>query len=321
MSKDKDWGFFSNPFLHSTEGSYISAMKISTHHDSALANVKTDTFFGPIYNNYHPLHLSYKGAYDAWVSQGDIQISETLNLNQLLSLLSGSKINQWDIAIQNVFTKTTPQYVALMAHHRVPFQSGKQEERIEAVQSLSTNLKGITALASVKTDVDNFLGQLNTANSTQKSGKTAKTTNSNTLENQRIAICNSQYATLGLLINHFSTTPNMAAPYFDLDTIRKSGQVDFTGHLKPLHSHNVCKHTFSPEDVITVKNTSTVALQLFLGLNKSTEAKSILPTGIVTIGANSEQSIPASSLGDLTHTNLIIYNPDANITAEWEVIL
>ena len=208
-----------------------------------------------------------------------------------------------------------------MAHHRVPFQSGKQEERIEAVQSLSTNLKGITALASVKTDVDNFLGQLNTANSTQKSGKTAKTTNSNTLENQRIAICNSQYATLGLLINHFSTTPNMAAPYFDLDTIRKSGQVDFTGHLKPLHSHNVCKHTFSPEDVITVKNTSTVALQLFLGLNKSTEAKSILPTGIVTIGANSEQSIPASSLGDLTHTNLIIYNPDANITAEWEVSL
>ena len=176
-------------------------------------------------------------------------------------------------------------------------------------------------MATIKTDVDNFYTQLNNAHNTQKSGKQSKATHSTTLETQRINICNMQYANLGLLINHFSTAPQNISNYFDVATIRSSSQVDFMGHLKPLHSHNVCKHTFSPEDFITVKNTSPVAVQLFLGLTKTTEAKSILPTGIVTIGANSEQQIQASALGDLTHTNLIIYNPDENITAQWEVVL
>ena len=317
----KDWQYQINPFLVASNNSYIKAVRLSVFHDTALANVSTDAFFGPLYTAYHTQHLSYMTLYDSWVVQGHIQIGETLSLEQFLILLSGTKIAQWDVAIQNVYNNKTSQYATLLPHKRVPFHHGTQDERIEAVKALSTTLTGITALATTKTDVDNFYAQLNTAHNTQKSGKQSKSTHSTTLETQRINICNMQYANLGLLINHFSTAPQNISNYFDVATIRSSSQVDFMGHLKPLHSHNVCKHTFSPEDVITVKNTSTVALQLFLGLNKSTEAKSILPTGIVTIGANSEQSIPASSLGDLTHTNLIIYNPDANITAEWEVSL
>ena len=315
------WKFLINPFLVACRDSSINTMKISTFHDSALQAVQTDTFLGPLYTTYHPIHTALVGAYDALVSQGANTSGETLSVDQMLSMLSGTKIDLWDLAMQNVYNKKTPQYKALMPHRRTPFQSGKQEARIEAVKSLGTNLTGITALATTKTAVDAFYQQLVAANALQKGGKSLKTSRSADFETARINMCNLQYSQLGLLISHFNTTPERVAAFFDLETIRNYSQIDFTGHLKPLHSHNICKHTFSPEDIITVKNTSPVALQLFLGLTKSIEAKSILPTGIVTIGANSEQSIPASSLGDLTHTNLIIYNPDENITAQWEVVL
>jgi hypothetical protein len=319
----KEWNFLSNPFLHATDGSYINGMKISTFHDSALANVSTDQFFGPIYTDYHPRHMAYQTAYDAWVSQGTIQISETLNLSQLLSLLSGSKIDQWDVAIQNVYSKKTVQYAALLAHHRVPFQHGKQEEIIEAVKSLGTNLTGITALASVKTDVDNFYNQLTAANTTQKSGKQSKTVNIGSLETARIAICNSQYATLGLLINHFSTTPDNIAAYFDLDTIRTASQVHFTGHLKPLTQHCVCKHTFTAADSIKIKNKSSVALHVYLSSAvNAAVAKTIAPVAQpVIVAANTTETVKATQLGDLSSTNLMISNPDAAVTAQWELTI
>jgi hypothetical protein len=320
---DKEWNFLRNPFLYATRDSYIDAMIISTFHDSALANVSTDQFFGPIYTAYHPLHTAYQTAYDAWVSQGTTQISETLNLSQLLSLLSGSKIDQWDVAIQNVYSKKTVQYAALLAHHRVPFQQGKQEEKIEAVKSLGTNLTGITALANVKTDVDNFYNQLIAANTTQKSSKQSKTVNSGSLETARIAICNSQYATLGLLMNHFSTTPEDIAAYFDLDTIRSASQVRFTGHLKPLTQHCVCKHTFTAADSIKVKNDSNVVLHVYLSSAvNAAVSKTIAPVAQpVIVPANTTETVKASQLGDLSSTNLMISNPDANVTAHWTLTI
>jgi hypothetical protein len=313
----KEWSFLSNPFLHATENSYIKAMQISTFHDTALANVSTDPFFGPIYTAYHPLHLAYRTAYDAWVSQGHTQLSETLGLEQLLSLLLSSKIDQWDIAIQNVYNKKTTQYMALLPHHRVPFQNGKQEERIEAVKSLSTNLTGIAALASVKTDVDNFYNQLNTAHATQKTGKTSKTIHSTSLETSRINICNSQYATLGLLINHFSTVPDNIAAYFDLTTIRSNTQVHFTGHLKPLHVHTVCKHTFAATDSITIHNESTVPLHVYLAATKDAPAT---PSAIA-VSAGVKETIKVAMLGNIADTYLIVSNPDAHVTAPWELTI
>lgn len=313
----RDWHFEINPFLVATRDSYPNARKISIFHDTALANVSTDPFFGPIYTAYHPLHTAFMTAYDAWVSQGHVQIGETLNLDQLLSLLLSSKISQWDVAIQNVYTKKTPQYATLLPHHRVPFQNGTQDDRIEAVKSLSTNLTGITALASVKTDVDNFYNQLNTANTTQKSGKTSKTAHSGSLETSRINICNSQYATLGLLINHFSTAPENISTYFDVATVRSGSQVHFTGHLKPAHIHCVCKHTFALLDSITIHNESTVVLHVYSGLTKDTPA----PVMAIPIAAGAKQTVKAGTLGNVADTYLIISNPDAHVTAHWELTI
>jgi hypothetical protein len=313
----REWSFITNPFLNATAGSYPNARKISIFHDTALANGASDPFLGPIYTAYHPLHTAFMTAYNAWVSQGHVQIGETLSLSQLIVLLKGTKINLWDVGIQNVYNKKTSQYVTLLPHKRIPFQHGTQDELIEAVQSLSTNLTGITALASVKTDVDNFLNQLNTANNTQKSGKQSKATHSVLLENERIAICNAQYANLGSMINHFSATPENIADYFDVATIRAGAQVHFTGHLKPLHIHNICKHTFGVNDEITIKNDSAIALHVYLASAKNLPA----PTGAHSIAANTKETVKAGQLGNVLDTFLLISNPDAHVTAHWELTI
>jgi hypothetical protein len=319
----RDWHFQINPFLVVTRDSYPNARKISIFHDTALSYVSTDPFFGPIYTAYHPLHLAFMSAYNAWVSQGQVQISETLNLTQLLSLLSSSKISQWDVAIQNVYAKKSVQYAALLPHKSIPFHNGTQEDRIEAVLALSTNLTGISALASVKTDVDNFYNQLDAARNSQKSVKTSKTLNSSSLETQRIAICNSQYATLGLVINHFSTTPENISTYFDVVTVRSGNQVHFTGHLKPLTQHCVCKHTFTAADSIKIKNESSVALHVYLSSAvNAAVSKTFIPVAQpVIVAANTTETVKAPQLGDISSTNLMISNPDANVTAHWTLTI
>ena len=52
----KDWQYQINPFLVASNNSYIKAVRLSVFHDTALANVSTDAFFGPLYTAYHTQH-------------------------------------------------------------------------------------------------------------------------------------------------------------------------------------------------------------------------------------------------------------------------
>lgn len=312
------WNFQINPFLNATRDSNLNAMKISTFHDSALFALQTDRFFGPLYTAYHPIHTALKTAYDAWVAQEHTQGGQTLNLEQLFALLSNTRIDGWDITIQTVYNKKTPPYKALLPHHRVPFQSGSQVERIEAVRSLSTNLTGIAALASVKTAVDAFYTQLDAANTAQKASKTTTTTQSSAMETSRIAMCNAQYANLGTLITHFATTPEVISNYFDVQTIRHGSQVHFTGHVKPQSVHTILKHTFATTDTLKLENKGTTSLQFYLAQTKNATA----PTTGITLRPAEQQTQPATHLGDiLTATYLIVYNPQTLVKGEFVVEL
>ncbi len=314
---EKSWNFIVNPFEKATRDSYIHAVKISTVHDSALAAMQTDPFFGPLYTSYHPVHTTFISCYTNWLAKGGARSGQTLNLEQLLQLLSSTKIDNWDINVQAVFNKKTPQYKALLPHHRVPFQRGKQDERIAAVKSFSLNLTGIAALASVKTSVDAFYTQLEAANASQKSSKTNTGIQSDAVETSRISMCVAQYSNLGLMMSHFSAVPEKISAFFDLKTIRKGAQVSFTGHLKPGCIYSIFKHTFAAEDTMTLSNDSDTALLLYLADKKDAVAGAIF----IKVAPRTKQGITASELGDLKNTYLILSNPDANIVAGWELNL
>ena len=311
----RPWIYTTNPIDKACDRSFINALQMSNYHDSALASVKTDTFFTGLYGTYHPIHVAFKNAYDNWKTQGGNQQGETLNLKQLLQLLSHNKIQTWDIKIQNIYPQSTPQYKRLLPNHRAPFQNGLQTERIHAVQSLSKAIGADTALAAVKADIDNFYTQLDTVHVNQKSTLVTTKSQSSALDTARVAMCNAQYANLGALIQRFAASPEKIEQYFDQKALRHATQVLFTGNLKANIIHTIVKHTFSETDEIYLSNTGVAPLEFYLAENKSEKPG----TSIYKLAPATSQTIPETTLGKLTNTYVTVYNPDANLVGEYEI--
>jgi hypothetical protein len=312
----KTWSPLQNPFLSATEKSFLNAMGISTYHDSALSASKSDPFFLGLYNFYHPIHLSYKTAYDNWIQQGGKQQGDTLNLTQLLRLLSNTKIRQWDIKIQNQYAINTPAYTRLLPDRRKPFQSGSQIERIQAVQVLSQAIDTDESLATVKTDVDNFNTLIQSALLAQKESKTNTRNESSNVDMARVAMCNAQYSNLGAMIQKFYETPEKAEAYFDLVAIRRSQQTVFTGHVKAGGVYTILRHTFDDTDEITLTNPGNVPLKFYLAPFKDSQ-----PNGIfVTLGTGNK-TVLANELGNLNDTCLMVLNTDPLHIGEFMVEL
>jgi len=312
----RDWSFATNPFTTVTENSYYNALALSTHHDNALQAAKADTVIAGLYATFHPIHVTLKTNYDAWIAQGGTQQGETLNFNQLQQLLSSSKIQLWDIKIQNVYLPTTPQYKKILPNKRGPFQKGTQLERLHALQALSKNIGTDKLLATVKTDVDAFYAQLELAYNTQKGSISTTKSNSHNLETARVAVCDALYCNIGVLIQKYYTTPIKITQFYDQKIMRRSQQVFFTAHIKPAEVITVVKHTFTDTDEIYLNNTSTVTLQVYLAASKD-----VRPTATAYKLAPGERTVSIKSLGNIADTYIIVFNPDANTIGSYEIEL
>ena len=312
----KTWNYSQNPFLVASQHSYSNAMNISEYHDTALAANKSDPFVLGLYTLFHPLHLGYKTSYDIWISHGGVQQSETLNVTQFLQLLSRSKIKDWDIKIQNVYPQNTPEYKKLLPDRRKPFQNKGQSERIHALQALAIAIGTDEKLTAVKTEVDSFYTQLDTAMNTHKESLSTTKNMSSGLESARVAMCTGMYANLGSLIQKYASAPSTFEKYFDLQSIRRTQQVLFTGHIKPGEVYTIVKHTFGQDDEIWLSNPGQTPLTFYLAEIKGSKPDSTA----ITLNAGQE-TILASALGKLTNTFLTVYNPGTIITGEFEVEL
>ena len=127
-----------------------------------------DAFYHPLYAMYHPLHVNFLDAYNTWKFQGGVQKGATLTFDQLLQLLSPSKINAWDLAVMNVYAKGSPGHLIIFPQGHKPFQTGVKKQRINAVKQLITALTGKVPLATTLDDVTAFYNQLLDASNAQQ---------------------------------------------------------------------------------------------------------------------------------------------------------
>jgi hypothetical protein len=312
----KEWIFSTNIFLTVTEYSYFLAVEISTFHDNVLAAGVADADIKVLYDKFHPIHLALLSDYNNWKVQGDTQQGKSLSLRQLLSELSGTKIQDWDIQVQNIYKQNTPEYKILLPNHRIPFQTGTQTERIQTVKSLGTKLGSYASLATLKTDVDAFYTQLNDAFNNQKSNISGTKTQSSAVETSRVAMCVAQYANLGLLMDKYAGTPEKVANYFDLENIRKTKQTVYTGHIKPGVADTIAKHTFAAGDEVYLENTGTTTLQFYLAATKDA-----MPGTKTYTLASGNATVAIGELGDVANAFVTVYNPDANNTGGFYVEL
>lgn len=302
----RQWQYLTNPFLVATNNSYRIAARISTQHDSALKAGSADPFIMTLYTAYHTVHVAFMNAYNAWVAQGGLQTGATLNLRQLLRLLSNSKVQKWEAMAAVVYAQDTATFQGLFPRGRSPFQTGSQTDLIGAVEALIDAIGADAALATLLTDVQAFNTQLQAANTSQKGSLSQTKALSDKVDDERIKMCIAQYTDLGSLIAAYAIDPDVIAQYFDTEAIRKGQQVFFDHQVKPLKVELMVQHTFADGDEIRLENAGPVDLRVYNADNKDTK-----PTdAAITLKPGDKITIPASNLGPLTNAFVLAYNPN-----------
>jgi hypothetical protein len=303
----KPWSFIQNVFEIVTHNSYRLALRVSRIHFNALNAGSSDAFVLALFNTYKTFHLTYLSKYSAWKSQEALQVSLTLALQDLFAQLRNTNINAWDAAIAVVYAKGTTRYKALLPYGHSPFQSGSQEDIIDAIQTLITTIGTDADLADVKANVVAFELLITNAINAQKTAITTTKTKSNELETARINMCDAQYADLGSLMTHFASNRIVIGDYFDLLTIRNIMQMVFQGHVKKQDIHNVVERTVAATDEIMLENDGETELRFYWS-NKKDGA---IGTTFVTVAAGASATVPASDMGDVSTKHfLMVYNPD-----------
>lgn len=247
------WHYLVVQFIVSTIGNFKRALKLSNYHHAMLNKLQTDYPTDPdwamLYSRYDVVHQAFDSAYTVWKSAGGTQQGQTLNVDQLLTLLV-SRVAEWDIQIQGVpgFAKGTPGYKELMPNGRRSFNTGAKIGRIKAVEVLGGKLVNIPPLVMLGGTVQAFHTMLNTAGDTQESAKGLTKATSAEVEVRRVEAMQGQYRDLGYLIDKWYDRPERIAPLFELGVLRDSDQVVFTGTLDPAEVEPLLIHTFLSDD-------------------------------------------------------------------------
>lgn len=317
---ENKWKYLDNQFVINTNGNYKKAMKLSNYHDSALqAASATEPLLVPVYNRYHPLHLSLVKEYNEWKSAGGAQEGQTLNLAQQLSV-GVSRIDIWDPQIQILYPKTTPRYRSIFPTGRKVFTKGSIDERINAFNTLSMNIGADVALAAVKAEVDTTYTTLDGARDSQEAAKGTTKAESDQVDAARIAAMNMQYRNLGFVMdNFFLTLDGMAAQLFDQQTLRDHRQTVFTGTLDPGETEPVLVHTFLADDELKLKSNGNAKIRFYLA---STSGGT--DSAYIEINENEERTILVSAFGALDlgiHRHLTAINQSAAETTQYIVTL
>jgi len=302
----RTWIYLQNPFLTLGLKSYKKALKLAQYTDAQLEARKTDAFYGPLYTYFNPLNSALNNEYTTWKNQGGIQKGSTLTLDQLLLVMT-DKINDYDLAVQNVFRKGTPEYVTIFPQGHKPFQRGEKDMRIKAVETLVQALAAYPALPATQTLDGAYYTQLNNASTTQEGQKGNTGTDSDDVLHAVEAAMTGLYKVLGTCMAQFADDTHVIEPLFDLQTLRDHAQSIFTGTLHGGEDESVFQHTMAADDELKLQSTTAQPVHFYFshtgvpGVNGST---------IIIVDGNSEKVVKRSEFGSEDHHYLHALNPN-----------
>lgn len=321
---NRPWIYLINTFLVTTEDSYRKMKQIGDFTYAAVSaaadaatNPDDKALFTSILTMLQPPVDEYDQTYVTWLSQQGMQKGKTRSLTDLLNDLRGTQVQEWDLAIQNVYRQNTPPYIALMPRHRTPFQQGTQQERISAVGALSLAIGKDPKLQSLKASVDEFYDELVTANNSQKGSKSTKSGSSAELEADRITLGITLYGVLGLLMNHYQSTPAAIAPFFLIELLRNKEQTEWEHELKPGETRLALTHTFEPGQRIVIADKANTGLQVALVASKTDP----MPADAYTLKPGEQESLLPEQLGAAGNRFLLIRNLNDLAKGDYHIVL
>lgn len=301
----RDWIYLQNAFEGSTANSYSHCLKIAHHTSFALHGQIANPLFQTLYDELQPFVDAYQTAYIEWNVQKGRQKGNTFGLSQLLDELRSTKIQEWDIQIQNLFRQGSPEYIGLLRQRRKPFQKGSQEDIISEVGALILGLQKVPALAATLQDAEAFYALLIAAFDLQMQYKGGTKLYSMAVENARVAVCTELYGVLGALMRHYKDAPHRVATFFDTETIRRHEQSSYRHNIKAGVTRLALTHTFEADDALRIINRGASELVFSLCAN----VRSVVAEPSVSVAPMSEIRVLAEDLGEVeTHRFLKVKN-------------
>ncbi len=313
-----DWKYIANQMELETARNVKKAVAISSYHDTALQTMSLTTpGLIPLYDRYHPLHLTLVDEYSNLDSSGGAKQGDKVSVELMLASSKETLVDEWLVDILKFHKKGSAGYVAILPKGMAPFNSKGIDAKIAAYGTLAKNIGTEVALASVKADIITVHSNLLNARKLQTGAKTTTSNTSDMLDISRIEAMNMQYRNLGKILDDFFDTKEVMCPLlFDLVTLRINPQTVFTGNLIGANKKAVLAHTFKAGDTLQVKTTQASKLYL------ATTIGGIDSTAINVVG-NLKTILNVDHFGvtDFTNHRFLTIVNDTVVTEKYVIIL
>ena len=266
------WHYCQNQFLNVTKNNRKKAIIIANDHDSKLTAESADPDILALSTRFNPLKVILSTKYAGHIAKKGLYKGGTALVEQKLLDLSSTKIEDWDIQIQAVHKRDTPDYIAILPNYRIPFQSGGIDQRIEEVRALSERLAGYPALAAVKTDVDAFLTEMEDSRDTQQQKEEQVDLASDESDDAVRAVMIMMYKDLGSLMDKFGDEPTDVERFFEVSLLQSKPSEDepFVGPIAGGETINLSDGGFDENTIFVGINTGTTTLKLCITDSAST---------------------------------------------------
>lgn len=224
---ETDWKYVENQFDNCSKRNKKRMEKISSDHASKLEAESSDPVILEIHTRFAPVRTVYRDSYGAAVTANAIYKSKTAAFVALEKELSSIKIEDWDVQVQVVYRKDSPNYIGILPRGREPFQKGTYDQKITEVRELGIRLEGHPALATTKTAVDAFAASFEEARNEQQQKEDIVKLKSDMLESARVTTARMMYGNLGVLMDKYRDDPKQIERFFDLEEIRNTGSESY----------------------------------------------------------------------------------------------
>lgn len=311
----KRFGLFVNRFEVATRNSYTNATHIFKQHvDSLFADSTTSSIALSCYNRAKPKYDLYQASHSTHSSQSNTQGGKVQTMTVTLKGMP-LHVDDWESQIKSVYKIDSERYKILFSKGKAPFNSGTQQKRVDAVETLLVNIGSDASLAAVKAIIQTFYDAMLVSYNVKDISKASTKTDRKTTEVTRINMCNVMVGNYGLLLDAYQEEPTLASKYFDEAYMSNTLQMSFDLVVKQLTTKSAIERTYLKPltQQFQIINRLNTTLKVFL----SQKRNGLVGLVFVTILPMSDGIYDLVEMGDnATHKFLNILNMDDKIKAD-----
>lgn len=267
----KRYGLFVNRFEVATRNSYTNATYVFKQHvDSLFADSTTSPIALTCYNRAKPKYDLYQASHTTQSGQSDTQGGKVQTMKVILKGMP-LHVDDWESQIKSVYKVDSEKYKILFPKGKTSFNSGTQQKRVDAVETLLLNIGTDASLAAVKAIIQTFYDAMLASYNVKDVSKKSTKTDSKATETARKNMSYVMEGNYGLLLDANQDEPMLASKYFDEPYMSNTLQMNFDLKVKPLATKRAIERTYQKPltQQFQINNKLNTTLKVFLSAKRN----------------------------------------------------